>query len=215
MIKRLFTALVLGTVLFGAMSCSKKDDPKPQAGNDYFPTTAGTHWTYNGDIPYTSAITGKTKTIGGQSYFEGTSTSNGTVNTWYVRKDGGAYYAQGFVSLGLDSVGADTVKMVLLKDNVAKGTTWTEVVSIQGIDYKYKFTIDDKDISHSVNGKSFDKVIKVKMDLILDFLGSDLTFATENIYFAYGVGVIETDIVLSALFGGTTESSNLESYEVK
>jgi hypothetical protein len=202
----LLWCLLVGTIA----SCSKKDDEEPQpattASNDYFPTTAKSSWEYGGDDPYKGSVSGATKVIDGKTYFELETTRGTDVQKSYLRKENGAYWALGMMN-------SESIEMVVLKDNVPVGNSWEYRIPFdqmeleglteedkqaleifEGLETKIKYTIAEKDITKTVEGKSYNKVIHVKYDASVTFFGQDMPLATSHYYFAKGIGLILSDL---------------------
>lgn len=202
----LLWCLLVGTIV----SCSKKDEEDPQpatsTSNDYFPTTANSSWEYGGDDPYKGSVTGATKVINGKTYFELETARDSDIQKSYLRKENGAYWALGMMN-------AETIEMVVLKDNVPVGNSWEYKIPFDemelegfteedkealeifaGLETKIKYTIAEKDITKTVAGKTFNNVIHVKYDASVSFSGQDMPLATTHYYFAKGVGLILSDL---------------------
>jgi hypothetical protein len=199
----LFLLIVSGLLI---VRCSKNDEtPTPtsaaESKSSYLPLTAGSTWEYDSALKYSVEMTGVQKTFDGKSYFEGKTTRASGVSLGYARIENGTYYNRGLLA------GAET-ELIILKDNVPVGTQWETNLTINTVPTKYKFTVDKKDISYTASGKTFDKVIKVKMDASITYAGLTYPFSTQYLYFAYGVGIIQTD---SDLVGKV----NLVSYTIK
>lgn len=196
---------IVGILIVSA--CSKNDEPvlvsAESTKNSYLPLTPGSKWQYNGAYNYSIEVTGNQKTIDGKPFFE-TKTINGTnVTTGYARIENGIYYNRGYVpQLGQD------LELIILKDNVAVGTTWEKLITANNLLTTYRFTIDGTNLSQTVLGKNYTKVIRVKLQTIISYLGSTFTYSTQYVYYAYGVGVIQTDSDLLGLI-------NLSSYTIK
>ncbi|MBI3219812.1 MAG: hypothetical protein HYZ44_09890 [Bacteroidetes bacterium] len=196
---------IVGILIVSA--CSKNDEPAlvsaESTKNSYLPLTPGSKWQYTGAYSYSVEMTGNQKTIDGKPYFETKTTSGTNITTGYARMENGAYYSRGtIVQLGQD------LELVILKDNVAVGTTWEKSITANSIPTTYRFTIDGINLSQTVLGKNYTKVIRVKMETLITYFGSTINYSTQYIYYAYGVGVIQTDSDLLGLI-------NLSSYTIK
>jgi hypothetical protein len=201
-----FNYLLVSCLLL-VSACSKNDEPvlvsAESTKNSYLPLTAGSKWQYTGSYNYSVEITGNQKTIEGKPHFE-TKTTNGTnISTGYARIESGVYYNRGFVP----QIGQD-LELVILKDNVAIGTQWEKSLNVNAIPTTYRFTIDGLNLSHTVLAKNYTKVIRVKMETFITYSGSTINFSTQYLYYAYGIGLIQTD---SDLLGEV----NLSSYTIK
>jgi hypothetical protein len=203
--KTSYYLFLVGILIVSA--CSKNDEPvlvsAESTKNSYLPLTPGSKWQYTGAYSYSVEVTGNQKTIDGKPFFE-TKTINGTnVTTGYARIENGVYYNRGFVpQLGQD------LELIILKDNVAIGSTWEKSIVANSIPTTYRFTIDGTNLSQTVLGQNYTKVIRIKMESIFTFNNTPFLYSTQYIYYAYGVGVIQTDSDLLGLI-------NLSSYTIK
>ncbi|MBF9252551.1 hypothetical protein I2I11_04530 [Pontibacter sp. 172403-2] len=182
----LIWCLAVGTL----MSCGKEDDPEaaPGAELDYLPTTTGSTWTYGGISPYTLTVTGTTSVINGKTYHEMESKQGTSVNKSYVLKEKGVYTAVGMVP----AVGS--LEIAILKEETPVGEPWEQTTSINGIDTKMTLTIVEKNVSKTVEGKTYNNVINVKMETSYIFMGEDLGVGlTTHYYFSKGIGLILSD----------------------
>jgi hypothetical protein len=216
--------IMLWCLLLGSfVSCTKKDNEEPQpestATNDYLPTTANSSWEYGGVNPYKLTATGATKVINGKTYQELETNENGVVQKGYVRKENGVYTAIGMLN-------AESTEMIVLKDNAPVGESWEYKVPFstldpeglyadmegfelfEGLEAKTKYTIEAKDVTKTVEGKTYKNVIGMKYEVSVVFMGQDMVMATAHYYFAKGVGLILSDLE-------TIGQVPLLTYEVK
>lgn len=198
--------VIIWCLLLGAFSsCSDKDDPEPEAAAelDYMPTTQGSTWTYGGSTPYTNTVTGKTKTINGKTFYEVETVEGSETRYSYVHKEDGVYTAD-----GMEEAFAG-VALVFLKDKAPVGESWTETVSMDGFTTKMTFSIEAKDITKTVEGKTYQNVIHVRMNTAVVLMGIEMDLgAPLNYFWAKGVGLILTD-------GGDHGNYPLKSYSIK
>jgi hypothetical protein len=164
--------------------------PPPPPSGDFFPTTANSNWSYKleGGTPSDTSYqlsTGQTVPIAGNTYslFKYKYSAN-DFDSGYFRKGGGRYY---------EYVQADDVvfpfdnpvgfEYIFLDENVAVGGSWEKTIpgTINGnaIDGKYKTTILAKGASVTVNGTTYQNVIKVNTEVRL---GVALFGSIENWY---------------------------------
>jgi hypothetical protein len=180
---------------------------------DYFPRTTNSNWSYQFDsnpgdtifqnvISQTQSALGNTYNIFMYNYGSGADTLG------YFRKASGDYYQYldvGFF-FGLDhSVWGE---YIFLKDNVAAGTSWTSAVftdtytdttsgTTVPISVRFKETIQQKDVSVTVQGTTYQNTIVVLEEYEYSFDGttwSPLPFSSTN-YYARNVGLIKLDFV--------------------
>jgi hypothetical protein len=152
-------------------------------------------------------MTGNTKSFDGKIYHEVENTFKDGTTRGYIYKENGNYHSRGFLGSA-----DDTLKLVILKDNVVAGTAWHQTLETPRMSIDYKFTIDKKNIEANVNGGVFEKVIVVKMEVGLILTGTLRPLATVYIYFAYGIGIIQSQTISNK---GSSLYSKLESYEIK
>lgn len=185
--------LFIWCLMLGAfVSCGdKEDDPEPAstAEQDYLPTTKGSHWTYGGVNPYSYTATGAKKVIDGQTFYELETTSGTEKAKSYLLKDKGVYTAVGFIPNSGD------IKIAILKEETPVGKPWEQTNVINGVNTKMTFTIVEKGVSKTVEGKTYQHVINVKMVSTYTFEGMEFELpVVTNYYFSKGVGLILTDI---------------------
>ncbi|QNF33988.1 hypothetical protein HUW51_15130 [Adhaeribacter swui] len=185
------------------IACDKKENASPTANQDYIPTTAGSTWSYGGSMPYILSATGQTKEINGKTYFELETKQGTNISKSYINHEKSVYTAVGLVpNLG-------DVEVMLLKEETPVGKPWEQTTNFNGVDTKLTFTILEKDVSKVVEGKTYQKVIHVKMTVNYTFMGVDLgSNLASELYFAKGVGLILSDL-------GTYGQSALLNYDVK
>lgn len=218
------------TVTAGSSSCTfvvtvaGGSTPSP---NDYFPRTPNSHWTYildgNASDSVRRYVSTSTISALGNTYSLFMETAGSTVDTsGAYRRAGGDYYVYGDVgtSYGFDKPLMG--EMILLKDNVPAGTSWTTpafsgTVSGIPVSVRYKGTVLQKDVSIVVTGVTYPNTIVIKHQQELNtggtgwvdftpFLGYYITYYSRNI------GLIKTEVYDSA---GTLKTSNdLKDYVV-
>ncbi|ARS34583.1 hypothetical protein [Pontibacter actiniarum] len=185
--------ILIWCLLLGAfVSCGDKEDeenPEPAAELDYLPTTKGSTWAYGGIMPYSYRITGETKVIDGKTFYELEVTQGTQTSTSYLRKEKGVYTAMGLVP------NSGNLKIDVLKDNVPVGESWEQMHTIQGAETKRVSTIMEKGSSKTVEGKTYQDVIHVKVATTYFYGGMQVVDPnTAHYYFAKGVGLILTEL---------------------
>lgn len=204
--------LAFATILFA--SCQKDDGPdNPQEESVYLTTTTGSTWTYKvvdssdeanpTTSDYAMESTDSDTTIDGHSYHVYSLSSGGSR---YLRQEGDSYYQFGNVP----GIVGEGVEMLYLKSNLAEGATWEQDISVpvevNGVEVPLTFTltneIDEKGITHTVNGIEYSNVIKVETKITSPALGDDLDAEIES-YYAEGYGLIENDVEVSVSILGT------------
>ncbi|WP_192822685.1 hypothetical protein [Rufibacter sp. LB8] len=191
-------------------ACSdKEEDPAPEetttaaAGLDYFPTTAGSTWSYEGDLTYSYKSLGTKKVINGKSYTEFEQNQNGTISTIYVFKEAGSY------TLYTAVAGVGNIELTVLKENEPEGGSWSTTTVINGLTTRYTYTLVKKGLTKTVLGKEYKNVIQVKLATVVLFQGMEIPFDQPfNYYFAKGVGQIMSEL-------GSSGTVSLKSYTIK
>ncbi|MBB6612693.1 hypothetical protein H7F15_16745 [Pontibacter sp. Tf4] len=198
--------ILLWCLVVGALaSCTKEDDTTPnlEAAEDYFPTTAGSNWTYGGAIQYTARVTGNTKEINGKTYFEYETQQGSTSNKSYLLKENGNYSAVGFMP------NTGQMEIFILKEESIAGKPWVQEFTINGVLTTLTMSVEQKGITKTVGDKTFDDVVNVKAIYTYSYMGQDLgTEIVANYYYAKGVGLILSDF-------GAQGQVKLLSYEIK
>lgn len=146
-------------------------DPNEPSSGDYFPMAVGNIWNYTNNAVLEL---GSSQVINGKTYYKQTNTFFADLEgiqdaEEFLRKENGNYYSR------ISSVpGAENVlvpqEIVILKDNLAAGGTWTStiVLSIGEEEAEAVITItldhiiEQKNVSAVVNGVTYQDVIKVK-----------------------------------------------------
>ncbi|MDR6566265.1 hypothetical protein SAMN05660461_4149 [Chitinophaga ginsengisegetis] len=201
--KRYFLIAILSmvTLLF---SCSKEmsnegEGTQPSNSNcEYAPYTNGSSFSYinvnsaKDTITYTLTVSEDT-TINGIVYKK---VGNDSVFTCSNCKDG--IYTQVASILTFQGYSADSLELTYLKDNVPAGTSWKDTITVNngGVTTSgiLEFTITEKDITKTVNGKNYASVIAVKMDAYAIVFGNPVSVGTiSTSYYGKGVGLIEAD----------------------
>lgn len=223
-------ALFFLSLIIFSFGCKKDDGSGGTNGtglNTYLPLTNGTSYTYkstNTGVVSTLKLTIQpgTFTLYGKSYKRvldetktDTSHYNQTGNDYFrVFKFGGI--------LG-------EAELTLLKDNLAVGGTWSNSKVISGITIpsspfpisatiNFNFSIDGKDLTRVVNGKTYSTVIKVKLAITATTLLGTQNVGDGEFYFAKNIGMIEYNINTSnPLGGGGASADKLEmiAYDIK
>jgi len=204
--KNLFSLIIWCFLASTLVSCEKEESLPANlvitTASDYLPTTAGTTWTYGGRTPYTCTVTGNTKVINGKTYHEMQNKIGTTTYPSYVQKNKGVYTAIGLVS------GMGDLEITVFKEDLPVGSTWEQMGIVNGIDVNLKFTFAEKDVTQTIAGKTYDKVVKIRLAGTYTYSGIEtgITFTTDY-YFAQGVGLILTDL-------GNNGKAPLQNYQV-
>lgn len=180
---------------------------------DYWPTAIGNQWVWNlngvEQDPY--AIV-STNTIGGFSYYTFTTPVQPNTATTRIRKASGNYYIKTEQVTHVTPMPGTTTgnEVIILKDNVPVGGTWTDSfvqtttytgMSPITLNISIVCTIEAKDVTVTVNGTTYNNVIKVNR---VTTAGTDVY--NGSYWFAKNIGPIRVQ--------NMTNIQELESYIV-
>ena len=216
-IKSILTLFVL-TLAFTTVSCDNEPvDPAldlsaggGSSSGDYWPAAINNEWIMERDgvalDPLKIIGTGN---FGGQTYYKfapqsgsGSSTS-GTVTTW-LNKNNGIYKLKTDdinVNAGGFSGTQTGYEFIILKDNIDVGQSWTgtytTTTTYTGIPSitlttNYTGTILAKNVAATVDGETYNDVIKVSIVLNTTMAGAPATIVNTEYWFAKNVGVIKS-----------------------
>ncbi len=215
--KKILSTLILGSAMLIA-GCSKKNNPGPSASADtYLPISSGSTWTYNDVVngntsQLTITMTGGTSVINGKTYYAGTSASvtRGTSTGYFYSANHSYSFRASSATAGI------TIELQMGNDEQNVGYSWTTTPtdngSVNGVPAKTVNTIKEKNITKTVNGKTFNSVIHTQVDLQYDLGAGYQSVATYDIYLAKGVGMIENDTSVS---GSAYEVETITGYTIK
>jgi len=208
------TGLVTIPVTAGSSNCSFTLTVVPI---DYYPRTTNSNWSYEFDDDPTDTLLRKviapTKSALGNTYnifMETPDASGGFDSSGYFRRSGGDYYQYvdiGFV-FGLDN--EVWSEYIFLKDNVAAGTTWKSssyngsftYIDSTGthtvpITVRIKETIQQKDVSVTVNSISYPFTIVVKEEYEYSY-DNGITWQLSPVYsiydYARNIGLLKWEV---------------------
>ena len=193
----------ISTVKYKGSSCSFEVEVLAVAvtnGNDYFPTTANSSWTYNNDLaipplPDTFRVTstGALKDFAGNSYSVFVSTP-GTDSAFY-RKGSGLYheYINNLVIPG--STNTVSGEYTFLKDNVPANSQWESAefpvtLGVIPTKVKVRLTLMAKNVNKIIGRKVYANVMVVKRELQVLVLTAYQTVDASEEWYAKGIGLI-------------------------
>lgn len=217
----------LDDVLAGQVSSGSSGNGGTSTG-DYWPATVGNWWQYsqNGVTQDPVEVIG-TDTFNSATYYElGSQSGNGNIfsgdTSMWLNKNGGFYNIKiGDISFSGGGISGTVTgyELIVLKDNIATGESWTGSFT-QSYTYtglpsttqttNYTGTILEKDVTVTVDGETYTNVIKSQVTMSVDFSGTTTTTSTEY-WFALDIGPVKT---ISVAQGSTTESI-LTSYAIQ
>jgi hypothetical protein len=198
------------------------------SSGDYWPTQINNEWTFeqNGVAQSPMKII-SSATIGGALYYQfNTQTVTGsgasaTNITTRLNKSGGIYNLK-TDDLNINAGGLTGIQtgytIILLKDNIPVGQTWTgnysQSTTYTGIpalvtNTTYTGTILAKNVTETVNGEIFNNVIKMNLRQENNFSGT-ITVVNTEYWFAKSVGPIKT----LTTSGGANYVSALVDYTI-
>lgn len=221
--KTLFVCTIL-FILLTASNCKKSSSGTSQSG-DYQPLTAGSQWDYtvtgSNAGSYRVTILNRDTTINGKSYR--IASNSASVNEYYAKFNGEYLRFNKFAELN-----NQIVELLYLKDNLAKGQTWTEVKTVNAtisglgsvpVTATLVFTIAEKGIQHVVDGVTFKDVIKVTVVPSFTAFGSPVPVNASDLqyFYARNVGLINSkiNIVISVAGVNTNSETKIGAYTIK
>ena len=186
--------------------------------NSYQPTTKGSYWTYeenaSGDLDTnTTTMTGASKVINNRTYYQARTSYRSQV----FPTDSGYFSHDGHIYTTLGQSAGDTLETYYLNDTTAVNGTWISKVNskgtLNGVTARFAGQIVEKNLSKTINSKSFTNVIHTKVYLQYDYgTGAGFTTViTYDIFIAKGVGIIEQD----ATGSGFTTVETILDYSIK
>ncbi|GEO11041.1 hypothetical protein [Segetibacter aerophilus] len=194
-------------------ACKKETAADPPA-NNFGPSTTGSNWTYKytegtASTTFKLTATNRDTTANGKTYKVYTSSDGSTT---YMGKIGSDYYR--FASF--PSIGVNSFEELYLKDDKGLNDTWTGTASFTylgaNLTANLNYAIKGKGESRTVNGKLFDNVTHVRLDISL--FGT--VVGGGDFYYAQGVGLIEDTIAVTAPGAQPyTSKQEIISYEIK
>lgn len=205
----------VGAIVFILSACRKEksfETTPPPTTCDYAPYTQGTVFEYlyinsnNDSAVYTLSVTGDTL-LDGNTY---TVLNDGTTQQ-YIHCNNGRYFLYE-PAISVPDYELQGGARLYLQDDQPVGYTWSDTITItlsgQQQSGLLQYVIEGKDSFHTVLGKKYEDVIRVRQDAAVLVSGVPYpvgTIATN--YYARGVGYIETD--------SPTDTILLKSYDIK
>ncbi len=216
--KRILFLLILA-IVFAACQKEVDGDNGSSGGNnsnsslDYQPVSANSEWDYTSTTSgnsHTVAL-GTDTTINGLRYYKFDKSAGGVTERGYISKANGVYRTYG----DFDPAN-QVVDLIYLKDSPV-GTNWTNTISVSGFSNYHKYTVSQRDIQHTVNGKMYNTVIELNYDFSVDdpINGGVLNVGGGKYYYAKGVGLIEAYFGFSFFGVSSTDTTRLVKYTIK
>lgn len=194
--------LVITLLIFAA--CKKEvsvEEPVSANACDYAPYTAGSVFEYEmvdvatqDTLDYTLRVEGDT-VYNGDDFRKLTDDFTGEYSLF---RCGGGDYEQLLDVSAIPNAPADPIKTVYLKDDIALGQSWEELLPVTlpvigDINITITYTIMQKGTSKDVLGTRFNDVIGVRMEVSVPPVLPPETLTTN--FYAKGVGLIQVDRV--------------------
>lgn len=216
-IKSILKLLIL-TLAFTTVSCDDEPvDPALDLSNgggsssgDYWPTAINNEWIMErGGVELDPIKIIGTGNFGGQTYYKfapqsgSGSTTSGSVTNWLNKSNGVYKLKTDDININAGGLtGTQTgYEFIILKDNIAVGQSWngtyTQTTSFTGIPsitltINYTGTILAKNVSATVDGETYNDVIKVSLVQNTLMPGAPPTTINSEYWFAKDVGVIKS-----------------------
>lgn len=197
----------VGPIQVGAASVSS---------GDYWPTSIGNQWVYiqDGTLQDPFAIV-STDVVGGNSYFTFTTPAQPNTATTRIRKSGGNYYIKTEQITHTTPMPGTTTgnEIIILKDYLNVGATWTDSfvqtttytsLPPQVLNMTIVNTVEEKNVTATVNGETFNNVIKIKR--VMTYSGASTGVTVGYYWFAKDIGPVK-------IINGTI-TQEIESYIV-
>ena len=223
--KSLFICTILFIVL-SAGNCKKPgNDNPPAAENTYQPLTVGSEWNYTvtGSNAGTFKVTilNRDTTVNGKTY--SVASNSAGPNEYYAK------FASDYLRFNkFPELNNQLIELLYLKDNLAKGQTWTETKTINAtitglgtvpVTATLVFTIAEKGIDHVVNGVTFKDVIKVTVVPSFTAFGAGVPVDSHDLqyFYAKNIGLIysKASIVISFAAINSSSETKLGAYTIK
>ncbi len=202
---------------FFAASCSKDNGPAPTPNptNNFMNMKAGSTWNYevtNNTPPpstssYTLTSTNRDSTIAGKQYHVYTNSNNGASEYYYV--SGTDYYTYQSLPAAL---GGSKVENLYLKAGAAVNSSWSQLYNISFNSLPLAVTvvnkIEEKGISRTVNGISYNNVIHVSTTISVAGVPPASLVTDIDYYYAPNHGLIENSSKINLNYLGIVNNSD-------
>lgn len=189
------------------------------ATSTYLPLTAGTYWVYNnqsGSNVKQSRLTvlGLKKTINNKVFTAVKTVQEDVTDTSYYNQTQHDYYLYaGNNATGNKAVG---LQILFLQDDAPVGKSWQLTAgSVQGNVLTCFGKILQKNISLTVNGKTYNNVIHSYVEIRKRVLLLNITLAKQDYYVAPNIGIIKTVSKQAINSSSKPITTSLTSYNIK
>jgi len=131
----------------------------------------------------------------------------------YYNQSGHRYYL--FTNKSTDDANAIKLEILFLKDDVAKGATWSEDAgSANGTSLNCYGKVLEKNMDIKVEGVTYNNVIHSYIELRKKIFFFYITVAKQDYYVAKNIGIIK-NISTQLLPDNSTTSSTITDYLIK
>ena len=205
---------VFAVIIFCCFGCKKEAKQGPEG--EYLPLTDGSTWKYNyasdGGTTDTLIVkmTGGTTQINGRAYYNASSTYRQGTSPGYF------YAGNHFYVTRTADEGSGSIELQLLNDTASVGYQWITIPTDNGLlggtPVQTINTIKEKNITRTLNGKTFTNVIHTQVQLQYNNGSGFGTTVTYDFYLAKGIGLIENDANTEDILH---ETETLFDYSVK
>jgi hypothetical protein len=195
------------TVSFKGSSCTfavNVYEVATSTNGDYFPTTAASNWTYLSSDPGSSSgdtilvtSTGTTANVLSNTYSVFTQDGGFGLDSAFYRKGSGNYHTISDIDAAGITTAITPIEYIILKDNVAAGSTWESpeaAAKIDTVDVKIKLglAIAEKNVNILLDNKVYQNVIKVRTTELILAPGttSYAPVISYESWYAKGIGLI-------------------------
>ncbi len=205
---------IVVVIIFCCSGCKKEAKEAPSG--EYLPLTDGSTWKYN----YTSdggttdtlilKMTGGTTLINGKTYYNAASTYKQGTSPGYF------YAGNHLYATRTADVGFGSIELQLLNDTASVGYQWITIPTADGTlggsPVRTINTIKEKNLTRTLNGKTFTNVIHTQVEMQYSNGSVFGTAVTYDFYLAKGIGLIENDANTEGILH---ETETLFDYTVK
>ena len=187
------------------------------SGN-YQPLTNGSWWKFkdsaSGALSTTTA-TNSTQSFNSILYTALTSTNGTQTSTAYMAAPSPNYYMR-IMGISPTSGAPFDITFHYLNDTASVAYNWTyNAGQGNGFTALVKTTILEKNITMSIEGKTYTNVTRTRLDLSYDIMGTIMDFGYYEFFASKGVGLVKTRAELGSFGMGIKTCSNLVDHQIQ
>jgi len=202
-----------------ATSVNSNNESNATTADTYLPLKRGTYWKYYNETDTKTIDESKltvlnlTKNFNSKTYKAVKIEKDKRPDTVYYNQTGHSYYL--FTNESTDDANTIKLEVLFLKDNVTKGTTWSENAGFaNGTALNCYGKILDKNMTIKVEGNTYDNVIHSYVELRKKVLFFYITVAKQDYYVAKNIGIIK-NISTQLLPDKSTTTTTITDYLIK